>query len=351
MRHRHKNAVKGLGALLALWLGLSPLGTAFATDVKYSDWLDSIKFGGDLRVRHDSLLATSNGHNLDRERFRIRYGFEAVSGDITAIFRLASGTGSQVSANQNETTLSSQKALWIDLAYLKYKPLDILTLQGGRMINPFWENWSSSLVWDPDTNLEGYAEMVNLPMGVYFAMMQSPLNNSTAFADANPWMYGERVGAKENLGDDYKASLSVSDYGFSHEKQFTLGGPTTNFGNSRAAGVLTSGFNELHFDAELAGRIADLPLSLQAGYVTNTMEQSPTAGQNNGREGYIFGLVAGKASKAKTWEAGYFYKYLRDNAVIADLVDDDFGPGGTNLAGHILWVGYSPRDNVLFKIM
>ncbi len=348
----HISTIKrGTAAVLALWLGMTPFTSAWATDVLYSNWLDKITFGGDLRLRHDALLATSNGHNLDRERFRLRYGFEAVAGDITAIFRMASGTGSQVSVNQTEQNLDSQKALYIDLAYLKYKPLDIVTLQGGRMVNPFWENWSSSLVWDPDLNTEGYAQVLNLPMGVYATFAQLPLNNSSSFSDANPWMFGERIGAKANLTEDIRASLSATDYGFTHEKQFTLGAPTNNFGNSRAAGnILTSSFNELQFDGELAGRVGDLPLSLQAGYVTNTEEQNPTAGQNRGRDGYIFGLVAGKASKAKTWEAAYFYKYLRDNAVVADMVDDDFGPGGTNLAGHIVWAAYNVRDNVQFKL-
>ena len=352
MRNLRRMTKGGIALLTAGWLGILPLSSAFATDVKYSDWLDTLKFGGDLRLRHDALLATSNGNNLDRERFRLRYGFEAVAGDVTAIFRMASGTGSQLSANQTEGALDSQKSLYIDLAYLKYKPLDVLTIQGGRMVNPFWENWSSSLVFDPDLNTEGYAQLLNLPMGVYATFAQLPLNNDKSFSDANPWLFGNRIGVKENLTEDMRGTLSVTDYAFTHEKQFTLAGTGTgtNFGNSRSGGVLTSAFNELQFDGELAARVGDLPLSLQAGYVTNTMEQNLTVGKNNGRDGYIFGLVAGKASKAHTWEAAYFYKYLRDNAVVADMVDDDFGPGGTNLAGHIVWAAYNVRDNVQFKL-
>jgi len=32
------------------------------------------------------------------------------------------------------------------------------------------------------------------------------------------------------------------------------------------------------------------------------------------------------------------------------LADDDFGNGGTNRAGHIFWVAYSPRDYVQLKV-
>src|SRR5262249_15217384 len=93
MSHRYKFIGRGLTVFMALWLALSPLSTAFATDVTYGGWLDSIKWGGDLRLRHDTVFATSNGSNRDRDRFRFRYGLNAVSGDLTGIFRMATSAG------------------------------------------------------------------------------------------------------------------------------------------------------------------------------------------------------------------------------------------------------------------
>jgi hypothetical protein len=68
------------------------------------------------------------------------------------------------------------------------------------------------------------------------------------------------------------------------------------------------------------------------------------------RFGFIAGAQVGNASKAHTWEAAYYYKYLEADATPANQVDDDFGPGGTGLAGHLVWVAYAPKDNVVFKL-
>jgi hypothetical protein len=368
----------GIALLAAGWLGILPLSSAFATDVTYGSWLDTVKWGGDLRLRHDSIFSTSNTSNRDRDRFRLRYGLEAASGDITAIFRLATSAGTAtnnptgaaigtppsltnvgdpLSANQTEDSAFSRKSFWVDLAYLKYKPLDILTVKGGKMDNPFWSGWSSSLVWDPDLNPEGYAQEVNLPVGpvgLFATLGQFSINEASGFHDANPWMFAERLGANVGIMDDMKATLSATDYGFTHEKLFPFNGDNKQ-GNTRAtvttngtayANVLTSSFNILQLDGKLKLRAGDLPITLEGGFVRNTEESV-----NKGRDGDIFGLTLGNASKAHTWEVAYYYKRLGANAVIADFVDDDFGYAGTNQGGHIFWVGYAPRENVLLKAM
>ncbi len=353
---------RGVAVLAAGWLGIVPLSSAFATDVSYGSWLDSVKFGGDLRLRHDTVFATSNASNRDRDRFRLRYGFNAQAGDITTLFRMATSAGSAgvgpnttvngdgLSANQTEDNAFSRKGLWVDLAELKYKPLDILQVEGGKMENPFWSGWASSLVWDPDLNPEGYAEELTLPLGIFATLGQMSINESSSFHDANPWMFAERVGVNVPIGEEMKGTLSATDYGFTHEKQFPFQGDVKQ-GNTRAAvggnaNVLTSSFNILNLDGKFKLRIIDLPVTLEGGFVRNTEESV-----NKGRDGDIFGLTLGNASKAHTWEAAYYYKRLGANAVIADFVDDDFGYAGTNQGGHIMWVGYAPRENVLLKAM
>jgi hypothetical protein len=351
MRNIRGMSKGGIAILAAGWLGMVPLSSALATDVTYGSWLDTVKFGGDLRLRHDSMFNTSNTSNRDRERYRFRYGFNATAGDVTTIFRMSTSAGGDgLSANQTEDTSFSRKALNVDLAELKYKPFDILQLEGGKMENPFWSGWSSSLMWDPDLNSEGYAEELNLPMGLFATLGQLSINESGSFHDANPWMFAERVGANVNLLEDVKATLSATDYGFTHEKLYPFGGDLKQ-GNTRGtvngnANVLTSAFNILQLDTKLKLRAGDLPVALEGGFIRNTQESV-----NKGRDGDIFGVVLGNASKANTWEVAYYYKRLGANAAIADFVDDDFGYGGTNQGGHIMWVGYAPRENVLLKAM
>src|SRR2546425_11634470 len=87
--------------------------------VKLAPWIDSISFFGDLRLRYE-YFNYDNGNtapptnvaasNLDRqrERFRLRFGTEIVAGKFLVGFRLASGTGEQVSANQSFDNLFGQ---------------------------------------------------------------------------------------------------------------------------------------------------------------------------------------------------------------------------------------------------
>ncbi|MDE2291928.1 MAG: putative porin, partial [Elusimicrobia bacterium] len=267
------------------------------------------------------------------------------AGDVTTILRLASGTGSQTSANQTEQSQFSQKGVWIDLAEMRYKANDMLTVEGGRMNNPFWSSWESSLVWDPDLNPEGYAEEVSLPMGLFAKAGQFPINESASYANAGPWMFAHQLGVKTEVPGGLKASFAFEDNVFTNVDRHPMGELQTNYGNTAASGLLTSKFNVVHLWGALEGSAMDLPVALRVGYVDNTSENTGHA-----RSGFIGGAEVGKASKAGSWEAAYYYKYLGANATLANQVDDDFGPGGTNLAGHLLWAAYAPRDNVQLKL-
>ena len=356
------NKLKRAGGVLAiLWLGIAPLSSVFAdTSVEGQKWVDSLKFGGDLRLRGDGLLNSGGKSDRSRERFRLRFGAEFTTQDLLAALRFASGSGSQLSANQTEGAAFGQKPLWIDLAYLQYKPQEYVKLVGGRMPNAFWQLYASDSMWDPDLNPEGTAEKVEIPaderLKVFANFAQMPISEVKG-NESDPWMFGEQVGAKATLFEETRLTMAIADYGFMNETKSPLFGSViaadaTNghsFGNSRTAagdaGILTSPFNILQFTSELAFHAGPVPLSLQGDFVTNTRENL-----GRGRNGYQTGFIAGKASAAHTWEGAYFYKYLQDNATIADFADDDFGNGGTNRAGHIFWVAYSPRDYVQFKL-
>src|SRR5687767_13952008 len=92
--------------------------------IKLSDTIQSVRFGGDIRLRQDSSNKRGAGqNNRGRARFRLRLGTEiTMPNDLTGMFRLASGTGEQVSTNQSADNVSAQKAIWIDQAFLKWNP-------------------------------------------------------------------------------------------------------------------------------------------------------------------------------------------------------------------------------------
>src|SRR5439155_25306978 len=147
----HSMTKRGIAALTAVFLAVSYSLPSFAeVSIGGNNWVDSIKFTGDLRLRHDTLQEMGGPTDRNRERFRLRFGLVATIQDFMVKFQMASGTGSQFSANQTETGDFNQKSLWIDQAYLAWKAQEHITLQGGRMANPFWLVYASDSMWDPD---------------------------------------------------------------------------------------------------------------------------------------------------------------------------------------------------------
>jgi uncharacterized protein YwqG len=67
-------------------------------------------------------------------------------------------------------------------------------------------------------------------------------------------------------------------------------------------------------------------------------------------EGSQWGVIFGKAKEKNTFEVAYFRKSVETDATVADVSDSDFGDGGTNRKGHILWVAYAPEDWMLLSV-
>ena len=322
--------------------------------VKLAPWIDSISFSGDLRLREEYVNfdnanvciapATSCGPDYNRERFRLRFGTEITIGKFLVGFRLASGTGQQVSANQTFTNLFSQKPIFIDRAYLRWNAADWISLTGGKMSLPFLWLPTTEIVWDDDIAPEGLAENLKLKptdnLVIFINLGQFVLNQVNA--DKNyPWMFGEQVGTELALGDATKLTLAVADYYPTNIKKATLLGGTAvqQDGNSRvsaANSTLTSQFNVVDVTAQLATKVGPLPIAVMADLIRNTAKT--TSGKNAGIQG---GVILGKAAAAKTWEVAYFYKYSETDDTLADLADSDFGNGGTNRKGHITWAAYN----------
>jgi hypothetical protein len=350
---QHSKIKKVLGAFAALWVGFSPLATpAWADAVLTGEkWVDTLKFNGDMRLRHESFFNKTAGQkDRDRERFRLRFGITATIQDFLVGFRMASGTGEQVSTNQTFGTSFSEKSLWIDQAYIQWKAHEYVKLLGGRMPNPIWRTYASDMMWDDDINPEGYAGQVEIPAGdrvnAFFNTAFLPLNENSTI-EADPWMFANQLGAKIKATDDLKFNVAGSFYGFVNENLATLSPNVQQEGNTRvgAGPQLGTTFRILHFTGESVFHAGPIPVSLQGDLVRNTDDHL-----NRGDSGYQTGAILGKAKDAKSWELAYFYKYLQNNATLADFADSDFGNGGTNRKGHIMWLAYAPRDYVTLKL-
>ena len=355
-------------AVLAGLLALAAVPASAQLDkIKLSDTIQSIKFSGDIRLRSDSYKKRGPGLN-DRNRLRYRLRFGPVielPENLSAIIRLGSGTGEQVSTNQSYDNLSGQKALWVDLMYLRWKPTfndnATASVQAGRMANPLWRTYSSDVVWDDDFNPEGFGESVewlfpDAGVSVFANGLQAVADEDSG-RGKNQMYFSQQLGFETRLPLDSRLRVAGAYHKWSDENQSTLSQASFQDGNRRAAnsssGALLNRFGVGEVTGQLSGWAGGIPVSLQATVVRNlraidfatpAFAVGPVA-----RDAYQFGAIIGAAKKTGSWELGYFKKYVQTDATVADVADSDFGDGGTNRVGHIAWVAYAPRDWMLLK--
>lgn len=365
-------AIGSLRHLFALALAaamLLPGTTALAGEappsVKFAKFLDALEFSGDLRIRHESIFYGGGVATIDRhrQRFRLRLNTTLHLPDgFLVVVRLASGAGEAVATNQTFDNLSVQKELWIDRAYVVWNipAADFLTLLAGRMANPFFVVYSTDVVWDDDVNPEGFAEQVTLKQGdvVLFVNLAQIVLDEDSGDNHDQWLFGQQAGVTAGF-DSSEATLALAYYHAINTAQSTLGQNPTQQGNTRTAAAcvasipppncLLNDYHILNITAALKLGMLPVPVQVMADYIKNLANTVTVTNTESGSQGYQFGLIVGKASKAGTFEGAYFYKSVQTDATLADISDSDFGNGGIDRRGHIFWVAYNPTDFVQIK--
>lgn len=348
--------VAALSALLAV------PASAQLDKLKLSETIQSLKFGGDLRLR-DEMFARRGAGQTDRTRlrYRLRFGSELeLPENLTAVIRLGSGTGEQVSTNQSYDNLSGQKQLWIDLMNLRWKPVihddAKAAIHAGRMANPLWRIYSSDIVWDDDFNPEGFGESIewvfaDAGMSVFANGLQGVADEDSG-RGKNQMYFSQQLGVEKTLPLDIRLRIAGAYHKWSDENQSSFSQAAFQDGNRRLTnGALAARFGVGEVTAQLSSWIGAVPLAFQGTVIRNLRARSSDKIQGPvGRDGYQFGLIAGAAKKQGQWEAAYFKKYSQIDATVSDVSDSDFGDGGTNRVGHIAWIAYNPRDWMQLKL-
>ena len=347
-------------ALIAASLAVP--ASAQVDKLKLSDTIQSIKFAGDLRLRDDISAKRGAGqNNRGRLRYRLRFGPEIeLPENLAAVIRLGSGTGEQVGTNQSYDNLSSQKAIWLDLLYLRWKPKlhpsAGTSLSAGRIHNPLWRTVSSDILWDDDFNPEGFGESLewSFPesgLSVFANGLQAVADEDSN-SGKNQWFFSQQLGFDTKLPMESRLRVAGAYHKWSDENRSSFGQVSVQDGNRRLAnGALAARFGVGELTGQLTSSVAKVPVNLQATLIRNFRQvhndyvQGPV-----GRDGYQFGLIVGAAKAKGSWEAAYFKKYSQIDATVADVADSDFGDGGTNRVGHIAWVAYNPRDWMQLKV-
>ncbi|MGY3643588.1 putative porin [Pseudomonas sp. PK-RTE-24] len=226
----------------------------------FPDWASRISFDGDIRLRDESRYYSGNNSNEivdfaklnnngpydvnpnsstslppllntreDREnlfRLRARLGMKAlISEEWTAGIRIGTGSDNNpVSTTQNLGGGFAKKDIWLDQGYLTWKPMDELTLTGGRFANPFM---STDMLYSNDLNFDGVAAIfdhkLNRDWSVFGTVGAFPVDytNDTSSSNGfdkeesdNKWLYGAQLGAKWAINSNNRLKGALAYYRF-----------------------------------------------------------------------------------------------------------------------------------------
>jgi len=324
--------------------------------VKGADWATKIKFKGDLRVRDENIAqervvdaAVEDAADRNRARFRARFGFEAqVTDNSKVVVQLASDPANDPrSSNITLGNENSRKGVGIDLAYADWKFAEGANLTLGKVKYPFWRP-GQSMFYDGDVNPEGIA--VAFERGMFFGSaygwwLEDRYAPAPEGNNADTIMLGTQLGAKFPLfGGETRVAAHYYDLGGGEGSNPFFGG--LSFGNTTVAEpgtttqVLLYDYNVMMLSGEMGLTLGKLPFTFWADYAQNMASdvQDDTA--------YGLGVTVGKASNAKTWEAGLFYQSIDKDALFAQMIDSDFAEGITDGEGWVLKAGYAPVKNI-----
>jgi len=345
------------------------INTNELSKLKGADWASRIKFKGDLRMRDENIetervvgtgatAQVEDAANRNRMRYRARLGLEGqVTENSKVVLQIATGDSDPRSTNQTMTNLGSGKAVVWDLAYADWRFMNGGNLVIGKQKYPFWRP-AYSLFFDNDLNLEGGS--VAFDRGMFFGSaygwwLQENYNSNPAGNNEDANIFGAQAGLKfALLGGESRVAVHYYECGAcQNNNPFWVppSGSPSSFGNttitqgtgSSAIQVLKYGYEVLQVAADLNTTMFGLPFQVWADYAQNLA----TGVEYD--QAWNVGAYVGKASNARTWEAGLLYQSMDKDAMFAQLIDSDFGSGNTDTEGWVLKAGYAPVKNIVLN--
>ena len=326
--------------------------------VKGADWATRIKGRGDFRYRHEMISPERvvdgeavSAADRTRQRIRARLGFDyKITDTVKGTLLLATGADDPRSSNQTLGGTGTRKSIGVDMAYVDWKFMSNADLVLGKQPYVHWRP-GQSLFFDGDFNPEGGG--VKFDRGMLFGSAygwwlteQHTSNPKGENSDAN--LFGAQLGVKIPLfGGETVLAAHYFDCGACQDNSplynnngngnttYTRPGSTTN--------LLKYDYEIVQLSAQVGTTLFDLPFVFWGDYAQNLASgvEYDTA--------YGLGVTLGKASGARTWEAGAFYQSLDKDALFAQIVDSDFGDGRTDTEGWVLKAGYAPVKNIVLN--
>lgn len=400
-------------------------------------WTDRIKIDGDIRYRYQSdrasgsntaaaayvasvgdnsqalmrapefALLDSNGNSRasttddrERQRLRLRLGLTAkVSDEVGVGVRLATGNADdRVSTNQTLGNNFNKYQLFVDRAFVKVDPVEWLSVQAGRIPNPWF---GTDMVWSENLNFEGAAVTARYAqpdesVEPFATVGAFPLRDQSAPTRGARWLYGAQVGSSWQLDSRTRIKGGLAYYSYQNlagraDTDYTVQGSSYVYGSSFGQytypqGTLGQKGNTL-FETNpygaplqsnglpyygLAYEFRPLVLTVSAEfshfspysllatfeYARNTAFSVASfqrragasfAGVDPGgrADGYHLRLGFGfpEVREPGQWLATVSYKHVGSDAVVDAFTDSDLGLGGTNVQGYTLGFTYGLYRN------
>lgn len=329
--------------------GMKPAGRdvdAPSRVTEIPEWIKNTRFIGDLRLRYQyDDREDDNLKERHRGRFRLRAGAEMkVADGVKAGFGLVTGTGDPRSTTITFENTFEKKSVRIDYAFAEYKPVDWLTLTGGKFNNPLWR--PSDFMWDGDMTPEGAA--VNLRrrimpnLDIFLNTVFFILDKQSSGSDPN--MTGIQPGMNWKFNEDVNLQLAMTYYLFGGVKGHTL---------EFSSNTNTRLNDQLRFDYDAPSVSAELgfknPLGLTfIPYFGIFGEYIYNPDPDNNNQGYVAGarLKHNEMSRFGDWMLEYSYRRLEKDAWPDVFPDSDFHGGDTDVKGHEAIVNFALWKNI-----
>lgn len=373
----------------------------------------------------------NTSQDRQRARFRLRFGAELdLADNFTMGIRLGTGdSNSPVSSNQSfggtnlgqGGTFSQQGgqfakyAIWLDRAFLKWEPVDCLSLTLGRFDNPFF---STTAIYSEDLGFDGIVFQVKheitdgvepfLTVGsfpVFNSDLQLSTNQVAKFESRDKWLNAGQLGVNWKIAKDWNLKIATAWYDFRNiegqlstpfvprnaedpgdtdhsrptfaqkgntymELRRILRDASNGFGTTNQFQYygLATPFRVHAITARLDyNGYEPLQVSLLAEYLKNHAFDAGrlnelavnNLGANNKFEGgdtaYYASLRVGRPAMLKKgdWFAYLGYRHVESDAVVDGFNDQDFGGGGTNMKGYTLGaaIAVSPSVSLALRYM
>ncbi len=356
---------------------------AYSVKSGMPDWVTSLRFNGDLRMRFDRITTEDLAfEERNRFRYRLRFGYTAVLKDN---FEVGIGLSSSeqvgrdanaadpISNNQTFGDNASKKAIAIDKVYVKWTPINNATWSAtstlGKMENPIV--FPSTMLFDKDYTPEGIAQEFAVRLNeqqTLKALGGAFILDEIGASTKDPYLFFGQLRWDAAWSPKIQSSIGAAMLSMINRAGLTNGAiPDVGAGNTRLppTGVLANTFSTLYADATVGysfdsfpGYNAPFPVALAGDFMHNFAADDDNIG-------YSFGVNIGKAGKKGLWEINYRYTELQADAWFEEFVESDFGgfykfappgaPGtgyrsGTNLRGHWIKGTYNVYDSLSFSV-